>query len=108
LFQKDIKYEAQKSISAYQIIVILLKLMISGWSNIKTRHHVSVYKHLQTFVWKIIVTCMSDSRRGFGLDIGFIGHLYTQLVIILNHSAIAELHTLQIAVTHALVFSVCY
>jgi hypothetical protein len=46
---------------------------------------------------------MSDSRRGFGLDIGFIDHFNTQLVIIL-----ADLHTLQITVTHALVFSVCY
>jgi hypothetical protein len=30
-----------------------------------------------------IVTCMSDSRRGFGLDIGFIDHFNTQLVITL-------------------------
>jgi hypothetical protein len=37
---------------------------------------------------------MSDSRRGFGLDIGFIDHFNTQLVIILNYSAIADLHTL--------------
>jgi hypothetical protein len=29
------------------------------------------------------VTCVSDSRRGFGLDIGFIDHFNTQLVITL-------------------------
>jgi hypothetical protein len=38
---------------------------------------------------------MSDSRRGSGLDIGFIAHFNTQLVITLNYSAIADLHTLQ-------------
>jgi hypothetical protein len=43
---------------------------------------------------------MSDSRRGFGLDIGHIDYFNTQLVIILNYSNIANLHTLQITVTH--------
>jgi hypothetical protein len=38
----------------------------------------------------------SDSRRGFGLDIGFIGHFSTQLVIILNYSAIADLLILKV------------
>jgi hypothetical protein len=37
-------------------------------------------------------------------DIGFIDHFKTQFVITLNYSAIADPHTLQIAVTHA-VFS---
>jgi hypothetical protein len=37
---------------------------------------------------------MSDFRRGFGLDIGFIDRLYTGLVISLNCSAIANFHTL--------------
>jgi ethanolamine utilization microcompartment shell protein EutS len=43
---------------------------------------------------------MRDFRRGFGLDIGFIDHFSTQLVITLNYSAIADLYTLQITVTH--------
>jgi hypothetical protein len=42
-----------------------------------------------------IFTRMSDYRRGFGSDIGFIDHFNTQLVITLNYSAIAEFHTLQ-------------
>jgi hypothetical protein len=34
------------------------------------------------------------------LDIGFIDHFNPQLVITLNYSAIADLQTLQITVTH--------
>jgi hypothetical protein len=37
----------------------------------------------------------------FGLDIGFIDHLNIQLVITLNYSSIADLHTLQITTAHA-------
>jgi hypothetical protein len=48
------------------------------------------------------VTCYSDSRRGFGLD-----HFNTQLVITLNYSAIANLHTLLITRTHANSFRPC-
>jgi hypothetical protein len=33
---------------------------------------------------------MSDSRRGFGLEIGFIDHFITRLVTTLNYSAILE------------------
>jgi hypothetical protein len=36
----------------------------------------------------------SDYRRIFWLDIGFIDHLYTQLVITINYSAIADFYTL--------------
>jgi hypothetical protein len=36
------------------------------------------------------------SGRGFALDIGFIGHFSTQLVITLNYSAIDDFHTLQV------------
>jgi hypothetical protein len=43
-----------------------------------------------------------------GLDIGSTDHFNTELVITLNYSVIAVLHTLQITVTHILVFSVCY
>jgi hypothetical protein len=46
---------------------------------------------------------MSDSRRGFGLNIGFINHFNTQLVITLNYSAIADFHALQVTVTQTLV-----
>jgi hypothetical protein len=38
-----------------------------------------------------------DFRRGFGLDIGFLRHFNTQLVITLNYSAIANFHTLPIS-----------
>jgi hypothetical protein len=42
-----------------------------------------------------VVTCMSHSRRGFRLDIGFIDYINKQLVITLNYSAIADIHTLK-------------
>jgi hypothetical protein len=44
----------------------------------------------------LIVTCISDSRRGFGLDIGFIDHFNTRLETTLNYNAIADFHTLKI------------
>jgi hypothetical protein len=44
------------------------------------------------------VICMSDSRRGFGLDLLI---TLTQLVTTLNYSAIADFHTLQIIRAHA-------
>jgi hypothetical protein len=43
---------------------------------------------------------LSDYRRGFGFDIGFIDHFNTHLIITLNYSTIADLHTLQITITH--------
>jgi hypothetical protein len=52
-----------------------------------------------------VVTCMSDCKRGFRLDLGFTAHFNTQLVISLNYRAIADLHTLQITVPHANSFS---
>jgi hypothetical protein len=51
---------------------------------------------------------MSDNRLGFALDIEFIDHFDTQLIITLNYSAIADLHTLQITRAYRLVFSACY
>jgi hypothetical protein len=39
-----------------------------------------------------VIKC--DSLRGFGLDIGFIDHFNTQLLIALNCGAIAEFHIL--------------
>jgi hypothetical protein len=50
------------------------------------------------------VTCMSDSRRGFGLDIEFIDNFNTHLVITLNCSVISNFHILQFTVTHAKIF----
>jgi hypothetical protein len=44
---------------------------------------------------------MSDSRRGIGLDIGFIDHFNTQLQIPLNYSVITDFHILQITSAHA-------
>jgi hypothetical protein len=43
----------------------------------------------------------SDSRRGFGLDIGFIDHLYTRRGPTSDYSATANLHTLQITSAQA-------
>jgi hypothetical protein len=51
---------------------------------------------------------MSNYRRGFGLDIGFIDHFNTQLVITFYYRAIADVHNLQITRAHRLGFSVCY
>jgi hypothetical protein len=39
-----------------------------------------------------IVTCMSDCRRGIGLDIGFIVYLYTRLETRSNYGATVNLH----------------
>jgi hypothetical protein len=50
-----------------------------------------------------IVTCMSDSLWGFGLEIGFIDHFNTHLVTTLNYGTIADLRTLQITRAHRLV-----
>jgi hypothetical protein len=44
---------------------------------------------------------MSESRRGFGLDIGFIDHFNIQLVITLNYGAIPNFHTLLITRAYA-------
>jgi hypothetical protein len=52
-----------------------------------------------------IFTILSGSRRSFGLDIGFIDHFYTQLLIALNYNAIADFHILQITTPHASILS---
>jgi hypothetical protein len=41
---------------------------------------------------------LSDSRWGFGLDIGFIDHLH--VVTTKNYNTIANFHTLQITTAH--------
>jgi hypothetical protein len=43
----------------------------------------------------------------FGLNIRFIGHLYTQLGTASNYNAVANLHTLQITTAHAKPFPTC-
>jgi hypothetical protein len=50
---------------------------------------------------------MSDSRRGFGLDIGFIDHFNTRLVITLTYSDIVNFHSLQITRAHVNSFPAC-
>jgi hypothetical protein len=42
-----------------------------------------------------------DYRMGFGLDVGFIDHLYTRLKTTSNYSAIADLRTLRITTASA-------
>jgi hypothetical protein len=44
---------------------------------------------------------MHDSRRGFGLVIGFIGHFNTKFITTLNYGTIANVHTLQSTGAHA-------
>jgi hypothetical protein len=46
---------------------------------------------------------MSDYRRGFGLDVGFIDHFNPQLVIQFNFSANADFHTLHFTRVYSLV-----
>jgi hypothetical protein len=48
-----------------------------------------------------IVTCQGDSRRGFGLGIGFIDDFNTRFVTTLNYSATANFHILQMTTAHA-------
>jgi hypothetical protein len=43
---------------------------------------------------------MSESRRGFGLDVEFTDHFKTQLVTTHNYRAIADLYILQITTAH--------
>jgi hypothetical protein len=58
------------------------------------------YRTTGRYIQEDIVTCMSDSRRNFGLRIGFIGHFITRLVTTINYSAIADFHVLQITTVH--------
>jgi hypothetical protein len=44
---------------------------------------------------------------GYGLDIGFIDHLYAPLGTTSNYSAITNLHTLKITTAPAELFAVC-
>jgi hypothetical protein len=62
------------------------------------RSHVSKIA-TEVYIFRI-VTCMSDSRRGFGSDIGFNAHFNTILVSTLNYSAIDNFRSLQITRAH--------
>jgi hypothetical protein len=53
-----------------------------------------------------IVTCRGDYRRGFGLDVWISWQLIHSIRNYRQYSAIADLHTLQLTVAHALGFSV--
>lgn len=53
--------------------------------------------HIRTY----IVTCMRDYRQGIELNFGFIDHFNSQIVITLNQSTIAKLHTLWITRAHS-------
>jgi hypothetical protein len=63
--------------------------------------------NLQNENWMCCHVVWSDYRRGFGLDIEFIDHLYTKLETTSNYSATANLHTLQITTAHAKSFPAC-
>jgi hypothetical protein len=68
-----------------------------------------IIKNRKAFTHIDTVTCRGlcvTYKTGFGLDIGFIDTLYTQIGTTGNYSAIADLHTLQFTVTHALGFSI--
>jgi hypothetical protein len=57
-------------------------------ASLTTRRHIRRDRNVN------IVTCMRDSRRGFGLDVVFIDHFKTQFVIPLKYSVIANFHKL--------------
>jgi hypothetical protein len=50
--------------------------------------------------------CVSDFRRGIGLEIGFIDHL--QVVTSNNYNIIAIFHTLQITTAHGKFFQAVF
>jgi hypothetical protein len=54
--------------------------------------------HLSSYHSALYIVTWSDSKRDFGLDIGFIVRFNTRLM---TTRPIAELHTLHITVTHA-------
>jgi hypothetical protein len=64
-------------------------------------HNIYVFIYLLLFKNDCIyiVRCMSDSRRSFWLDIGFIDHL--QVVTTNNSNTFADLQILQITRAHA-------
>jgi hypothetical protein len=79
--------------------------VVKVWSKCGQIHAAHIWNTIySTRIYCHVYVC--DSRRGFGLDIGFIDHFNTQLLMTLNHSAIANSHTLQITSAQKLVLSV--
>jgi hypothetical protein len=72
-----------------------------------SRHQESYF--LQTSSWntKNTLTCMSDYRRGFGLDIGFIDH-YTHDSELQAITPPPLISTLYKSLAHTLSFPACY
>jgi hypothetical protein len=64
-------------------------------------------RHYSSYAHHNISTCMRDYRRGFGLDIGFIDYLYTQLVSTSIYSPTLNLHTSKITTAPAKPFPAC-
>jgi hypothetical protein len=52
-------------------------------------------KYIYIYIYCHVYEC--GSGRGSGLDIGFIDHFNTKLVITINYNAIANFRTLQFA-----------
>jgi hypothetical protein len=86
------------------------------FSNIGSHTNCTAYMNFGLFTRKLFffqslfspkhsITYMSDSRRGFGLHMGFIDHhLYTRLGTTSNYGAIANLHNSQIITAPAMSF----
>jgi hypothetical protein len=71
-------------------------------NNIEERN-MNVHPHKYLISHNLIYFHVYDweFRRGFGLEIGFIGHINTQLVTALNYSTIADFDTLPLTPSHA-------
>jgi hypothetical protein len=78
-----------KYFSHWYVVVIASRLFEERMQVVMTKNCI---RHLCSITWR------SDCRQCFGLEIGFIDH---NLMTTLNHSAIANLHTLQITTAHA-------
>jgi hypothetical protein len=62
----------------------------------KTHMHLYGSSRFRVYLPVGIVTCISGSRLGFWLEIGFIDHYNTRLVTTLPCSAVPHLHTLPV------------
>jgi hypothetical protein len=65
------------------------------------------FEDISTHEKTILSRSMDDITRGFGLDIAFIVHLYTQLGTTCNYSSTANLHISQITTAPGKHFPVC-
>jgi hypothetical protein len=80
----------------------VVKILFLGPQNCFPCNWVSCKVELQLNHTTNIVSCMCmrDYRRGFGLDIGFIDHLYTRLGSTSKYSVTAYLHNSHITTAH--------